>query len=80
LRDDFAFIIYNDHPDKHDMRSCGETVMPQASQPAEKIKVMGDKSPKSNQKKSSQKQVKVNSDDQKKQQAVAAKQAATKKK
>ena len=76
----FTSIIYNDRPGKHDMRPCGETVMPQVSQPAERIKVMGDKSPKSNQKKSSQKQVKVNSDDQKKQQAVAAKQVATKKK
>ena len=41
---------------------------------------MGDKSPKSNQKKSNQKQSKANSVDQKKKQAVADKQAATKKK
>lgn len=54
--------------------------MPQASQPAEKEKIMGDKSPKSNQKKSTQKQSKVNSADQKKKQAVVAKQAAGKKK
>ena len=45
-----------------------------------KVKRMGDKSPKSNQKKSSQKQSKTNSADQKKQDAVAAKQAANKKK
>lgn len=41
---------------------------------------MGDKSPKANQKKSSQKQVKVSGADQKKKQAVAAKQTAGKKK
>jgi len=41
---------------------------------------MGDKSPKANQKKSSQKQAKSNSADQKKQQAAAAKAAGTKKK
>jgi hypothetical protein len=45
-----------------------------------KIKHMGDKSPKSNQKKSSQKQSKVNSADQKKQQAMAAAKASLKKK
>lgn len=41
---------------------------------------MGDKSPKSNQKKSSQKQVKTNSANQQKSAAVAAKQANTGKK
>jgi hypothetical protein len=41
---------------------------------------MGDRSPKSNQKKSSQNQAKANSADQKKKQAVADKQAAGKKK
>lgn len=41
---------------------------------------MGDKSPKSNQKKSSQKDAKANSANQKKSQAVADKQAAGKKK
>ena len=39
---------------------------------------MGDKSPKSNQKKSSQKQAMVNSADQKKKAAIAAKQSAGK--
>ena len=39
---------------------------------------MGDKSPKANQKKSSQNQAKANSADQKKKQAVAAKQVAGK--
>ena len=45
-----------------------------------KVNVMGDRSPKSNQKKSGQKQTKAKSADQKKKQAVAAKQAGTKKK
>ena len=45
-----------------------------------KVKHMGDKSPKSNQKKSSQKQSKANSAEQQKKQAVATKQANTKKK
>lgn len=40
---------------------------------------MGDKSPKSNQKKTTQKQAKVSSVDQKKKQDLAAKSAATKK-
>ncbi len=44
------------------------------------IKIMGDKSPKSNQKKSTQKQVKTSSANLKKNQAVAAKQAVGKKK
>jgi hypothetical protein len=62
------------------MCPSGENHLPQLSQPAEKIKHMGDKSPKSNQKKSSQKLSKTSSADQKKRQAVAAKQAAGKKK
>jgi hypothetical protein len=41
---------------------------------------MGDKSPKSNQKKSTQKTSKVNTANQKKKQAVTAKQAVSKKK
>ena len=40
---------------------------------------MGDKSPKSNQKKSTQKQAKTNSAEQKKKEAMAAKQAPGKK-
>jgi hypothetical protein len=46
----------------------------------EEIKFMGDRSPKSNQKKSSQKQAKTDSADQMKKSAIAAKQAAGKKK
>ena len=54
--------------------------MPQVSQPQKKDKnIMGDKSPKSNQKKSSQKQAVANSANQKKNQAIAAKSAAAKK-
>jgi hypothetical protein len=41
---------------------------------------MGDRSPKANQKKSTQKQLKANSADQKKKQAVSDKQSANKKK
>jgi hypothetical protein len=48
--------------------------------PKKKDRIMGDRSPKSNQKKSSQKQAKAGSADQRKKQAVAAKQAAGKKK
>ena len=47
---------------------------------SKKIKVMGDKSPKANQKKSGQKQTKTSSASQKKSAAVAAKSAAGKKK
>jgi lipopolysaccharide export LptBFGC system permease protein LptF len=59
-----------------------ETSMPPASQHATKKrnKIMGDRSPKSNQKKSSQKQSKANSASQQKAMSVAAKQAANKKK
>jgi hypothetical protein len=53
--------------------------MPQESQPQKEKNVMGDKSPKSNQKKSSQKQTKAKSASQKKSAAVAAKQAGKKK-
>ena len=43
------------------------------------IKIMGDRSPKSNQKKSTQKQAKTHSAEQQKKQAIAAKQVAGKK-
>ena len=43
-----------------------------------KLNIMGDKSPKSNQKKSSQKQAMADSADRKKREAIAAKQAAGK--
>jgi len=59
-----------------------ETNMPSASQHAEKKrnKIMGDRSPKANQKKSSQKQSKASSATHQKEQASAAKQAGGKKK
>ncbi len=50
--------------------------MPQVNQPQKKDKIMGDRSPKSNQKKSSQKNAATNSANQKKSQAIAAKQAS----
>jgi hypothetical protein len=53
--------------------------MPQVNQPRKKIKIMGDRSPKSNQKKSSQKQARASRAEQEKKSAVAAKQAAGKK-
>jgi hypothetical protein len=59
---------------------CGETTMPRGSQFTEYQQHMGDKSPKSNQKKSTQKQTKANSVAQSKKQAIAAKQSAGKKK
>jgi hypothetical protein len=64
----------------HYRPACGETNKPLVSQSAEPNTPMGDKSPKSNQKKSTQKQVKATSSNQKKQQAVASKATAGKKK
>ena len=54
--------------------------MPKVSQPAEENKTMGDKSPKANQKKSSQKQAQQTSADKQRQQALDAKASAAKKK
>lgn len=75
-----ASSIYNGRPAAHDSLPSGETDMPQVNQPQKIINVMGDKSPKSNQKKSSQKDAKTSSANQKKSAAVAAKQANTGKK
>lgn len=44
------------------------------------INIMGDKSPKANRKKSTQKQAKTSSEEHRKQQAIADKQSAVKKK
>jgi hypothetical protein len=56
-------------------------IMPQASKTTyERQTIMGDKSPKSVQKKSTQKQTRTSNTNLKKKQAVAAKQAAGKKK
>jgi hypothetical protein len=78
-QNDFTTVVYTANQGEHDAAPCGETEIPQASQPAEN-KIMGDKSPKSNQKKSSQKQSKASSASQKKSAAAAAKSAAGKKK
>ncbi|HXR05559.1 MAG TPA: hypothetical protein VN836_12715 [Verrucomicrobiae bacterium] len=81
LPDDFASIIYTDRPGRHDMVPFGETDKPQVNQPSKgKSNTMGDRSPKSNRKKSNQKQAKANSADQMKKQAIADKQAAGKQK
>lgn len=79
MQNNFALTIYNDRcgiqagfPSEN--LSCRRKINPH-----KKIKIMGDKSPKSNQKKSSQKQSQASRADQMKKQAVVAKQAATKK-
>jgi hypothetical protein len=77
-QNDFASAIYNGPAGAHDAAPFGETTIPQASQPAEN-KIMGDKSPKSNQKKSSQKQIKADTASQKQKAAAAAKSAVKKK-
>jgi hypothetical protein len=53
--------------------------MPQAVNPQNQNKVMGDKSPKANQKKSGQKDAKTSNNNAKKSAAVAAKSAVKKK-
>ena len=75
-----ASIIYNRRPGKQDGLAAGENKMPPAGKSAEKIKVMGDKSPKANQKKSGQKDSKTSSSNAKKSSAQAAKSSAGKKK
>jgi hypothetical protein len=77
--DDFASIIYIDRPGRQVERPFGETDMPQVINPRKKTKIMGDRSPKSNQKKTNQKQAQADSADQKKKAAEAAKSAALKK-
>ena len=68
------------HADAHDVFTFGENSMPQAVKPQNQIKVMGDKSPKANQKKSGQKNAQATSANQKKSAAIAAKSSASKKK
>ena len=72
-------VIYNRRFPEHDDVAFGETYMPSASQSAEPNKIMGDRSPKSNQKKSSQKQSQASSAAEKNKAAVLTKQAAGKK-
>ena len=62
------------------MEAFGETDIPQVKQTAEIINNMGDRSPKANQKKSSQKVTAASSADLKKKQAAAAKSAPAGKK
>jgi hypothetical protein len=57
------------------VEAFGETDIPQVEQIAVIINIMGDRSPKANQKKTSQKVSKASSADQKKKQAAAAKSA-----
>jgi hypothetical protein len=74
---ELASVIYFHLEDRQVVLPFGETIMPQVNQPRRrKTKIMGDKSPKANQKKSSQNRAKANSADQMKKQAVAAKQAS----
>jgi hypothetical protein len=74
-------IIYNHATNPHDRYAFGETLIPWVRQPQQlKEKIMGDKSPKANQKKSGQKQSKANNATASKSAATAAKQAAGKKK
>lgn len=77
-----ATIIYNYRFTKHDYVACGETFHSAGKLTVEKESknIMGDKSPKANQKKSSQKTTKVTKVAAKKTAAVVAKQAAGKKK
>ena len=78
---EFVSVIYFQWSWPHDAVPFGETNHAAGeSIPQKKNKIMGDKSPKSNQKKSTQKQSKVSSADLKKKQAVAAKSAASSKK
>ena len=75
------FIIYIDPVVVDEDLKARNNLLPQVRQPVYLTKkIMGDKSPKSNQKKSTQKQVKATTVDQKKKQAVAAKAAPAKKK
>jgi len=78
---EFASSIYNNPRGPHAGLPFGETNHAAGeSILLKKIKLMGDKSPKSNQKKSSQKQTKLSNADQVKKQAVIAKAAANTKK
>jgi hypothetical protein len=73
-------VIYNRRFIEHADPACGETDMPRPVNYQNTLNVMGDKSPKANQKKSSQKQAKASGVAANKKAAVAAKQAAGKKK
>ena len=72
--------MYISRPTGHTDLGPGETDIPGNSSSLNYIPAMGDKSPKSNQKKSSQKQAKASSAAAGKKAAVLSKQAAGKKK
>ena len=73
-------MLYNGRHGLHSVTSCGENSNAADECIRTKRKIMGDKSPKSTQKKSTQKQSKASSPSLKKKQAVAVKQSANKKK
>lgn len=62
-------------PVAYDFTSCGETNIPQARQPSLAFLPMGDRSPKSTQKKASQKQSKTDASNQQKQALITSQQA-----
>jgi len=72
--------IYSERSTKHDEPACGEIYIPRRVNQHNRIKIMGDRSPKSTQKKSSQKQIKASNAAQMKKAAAASKQAAGNKK
>lgn len=75
-----ADLIYIGCGSVQDELPCGETNHAAGRSTCRtSFKIMGDKSPKSNQKKSTQKQSKASASDQKKKLAVTAKQSASKK-
>jgi hypothetical protein len=78
----FAVILYKQRIVEHDDHAAGRNygAVGKSTRRNEKNKIMGDRSPKSNQKKSSQKQAKADSASHKQADAVAAKQTAGKKK
>ena len=80
LTNDLACAIYIEPHGCEDALSAGKLTCRRPVNPQKKTKHMGDKSPKANQKKTTQKKVQVSSADQKKKLALAAKSAAPKKK
>jgi hypothetical protein len=72
--------IYKPRPNQQGQSTAGKHRFRRPVNFEQKAKHMGDKSPKANQKKSSQKTSQASSADKQKQQAIAAKQANTKKK
>jgi hypothetical protein len=73
-------IVYIPRPAPQGAIAGGETTIPRQVNTVQKVNPMGDKSPKANQKKSTQKETKANVAAQQKSHAAAAKQALNKKK